>query len=144
MVKGQIKLDFLHAFGSLSSSGIRDSVCFGDDESSTVIFPVGRHLAVRSLDTNEVTFINEPANVTAITTLSISKERTRRFLAVGEYLEKDKTAQVTIIDIKNPGGCKRLRELKIPDQNAKYSTLAFSHDSKLIACVSGGVGVVWD
>ena len=57
MSKSQPKLSYYHAFGSLSSAGIRDCICFGDDEAGNIIYPVGRHIAVRSLDTNEISFI---------------------------------------------------------------------------------------
>ena len=57
MSKGQVKLSYYHTFGSLSSVGIRDCICFGDDESDNIIYPVGRHIAIRSLDTNEISFI---------------------------------------------------------------------------------------
>ena len=82
--------------------------------------------------------------MTTITALSITKEKNRRFLAVAEYFEAERTSTVTIIDLKNSAGCKRLRELKLSEQNVKFTTIAFSKDSKLIACVSAGTGVIWD
>jgi len=57
MSKSQVKLSYHHAFGSLSSIGIRDCICFGDDESGNIIYPVGHHIAVRALDTNDISFI---------------------------------------------------------------------------------------
>lgn len=30
---------------------------FGDDETGNIIYPVGRHIAVRSLDSNDISFI---------------------------------------------------------------------------------------
>ena len=55
--EGLSKLEFYHVFGSSVSRGIRDSICFSDDETGVIIYPVGRHLAIRSLDTNEINFI---------------------------------------------------------------------------------------
>ena len=57
MSKNQVKLSYYHAFGSLSSIGIRDCICFSDDESGNIIYPVGKHIAVRSLDSTEINFI---------------------------------------------------------------------------------------
>jgi hypothetical protein len=57
MSKSQVKLSYYHAFGSLSSGGIRDCICFGDDETGNILYPIGRHIAVRSLDTNDINFI---------------------------------------------------------------------------------------
>lgn len=76
--------------------------------------------------------------------MAITREKNRRFLAVAEYLESENTSTVTIIDLKNTSGYKRLRELKLSDPNIKFSTLAFSKDSKLICGISNGLGVIWD
>ncbi|OMJ86865.1 hypothetical protein SteCoe_11496 [Stentor coeruleus] len=144
MSKSQVKLSYCHAFGSLSSGGIRDCICFGDDETGNILYPIGRHIAVRSLDTNDINFIIEPAHVSRITAMTITKEKNRRFLAVAEHIESEKTSVLTIIDLKNSSGCKRLRELRLPDPNIKFTTLAFSKDSKLVGGVSSGLGVIWD
>ena len=65
-------------------------------------------------------------------------------MAVAEYCEPERTSKLAIIDLKNPAGCKRLRELHIPDPNVKFTTIAFSKDAKLVGCVSAGLGVIWD
>lgn len=57
MSKGQVNLELVHAFGSLSSTGMKNSICFGDDESATMIYAVGKHIGVRSMDTTEMSFI---------------------------------------------------------------------------------------
>jgi len=74
----------------------------------------------------------------------MTPERHKRFIAVGEYLENEGVSQVAVIDLKNSNGYKRLRELSIPGLEYKYNSLAFSQDSKLLACVSGGKSIVWD
>lgn len=76
--------------------------------------------------------------------MSITKEKNRRFLAVAERVESEKLSILTIIDLKTQTGYKRLKELKVPEAHEKISTIAFSKDSKLIACVAGGLGVIWD
>jgi cilia- and flagella-associated protein 57 len=76
--------------------------------------------------------------------MCITKEKTRRFLALAEYNEPERSLTLAIIDLKNLSENKRLRELRLPDSNIKFNTIAFSKDSKLIGCVGAGLGVVWD
>ena len=52
-----VRLDFLHAFGSGASSEIRQGVCIGDEETNSIMYPVGRHIAVRNLETHDINFI---------------------------------------------------------------------------------------
>ena len=81
-----IKIDLLHAFGSVSNSGIRDCVFFTDEDTNSLIWPVGKHLTVRSLESNEMNFIREPTRVTKITAMAFTPEKNRRFLAVAEHI----------------------------------------------------------
>jgi WD40 repeat protein len=76
--------------------------------------------------------------------MAITREKNRRFLAVAEYIEPENTSLLTIFDLKSSSGYKRLRELKLSELGIKYSTLAFSRDSKLISGISSGFGVIWD
>ena len=52
-----VRLDFLHAFGSGVSSDIKQGVCIGDEESNSILYPVGRHIAVRGLENQDINFI---------------------------------------------------------------------------------------
>ena len=52
-----LRLDFLHGFGSGSGNRMRDTVCYGDDDSKSVIYLIGRHIAVKSLANDDTNFI---------------------------------------------------------------------------------------
>ena len=78
------KLEFLHSFGSTCHKQITDSLFFSDDDLACLIYPVGRHIAVRQTETNEMTMIKEPERVTKITAMALTPEKTRRCLAVAE------------------------------------------------------------
>lgn len=52
-----VRLDFLHAFGSSVCTEIRQGVCISDEESNSILYPVGRHIAVRNLSNNDINFI---------------------------------------------------------------------------------------
>lgn len=95
-----IKIDLLHAFGSASNSGIRDCVFFTDEDTNSLIWPVGKHITVRSLESNEMNFIREPTRVTKITALALTPEKNRRWLAVAEHIQTECVAQVSVFDMK--------------------------------------------
>lgn len=144
----KVKLNFLHAFGSAAGFDIRDSVAFGEDESNSIIYPVGRHIAVRSLDSSEISFIKVEEKVTAITAITITKEKTRRFLAVAEQISSESTALIAIFDMRKASYFKQMKKLAVPDMESQvFRSIAFSHDSKFVAAVGGApdfIGVVWD
>ncbi len=53
----KIKLDLIHGFGSNTSQGYNNSVCFFGDETqpySKVLFPVGKFIASRSVDRSDM------------------------------------------------------------------------------------------
>ena len=59
---------------------------FTDEDMNSLVWPVGKHLTVRSLESNEMNFIQEPPKVTKITAMAFTPEKNRRFLAVAEHI----------------------------------------------------------
>lgn len=143
-----LRLDFLHAFGSGCGHKLRDTVCLGDDDSRTVIYLVGRHIAVKSLINDDTNFIKEPDKVTRITAMTITPEKSKRFLAVAEFIEMENSPLVSVFDLKTGAYFKRIRQLGFSDMNAEaFVCICFSSDSRLIAVMSGPpdyVAIVWD
>lgn len=78
----------------------------------------------------------------------MTKERTRKLLAVAEYNEFENVSQVAVLYIKSPNSVRRLKELRVPEVTGQeeFITLGFSYDSKLLAAVSNEqhIGIVWD
>ena len=143
-----VQLDFLHAFGAEGHSPIQSSVCLSDDDTNNLIYPVGRHIAVRNLETNDINFIREPEKVTKITAMAISPEKTRRFLAVAEYIHSEKTPLVSVFDLKVEAYFKRKRQLGFQNIPSKeFIFLRFSQGAKLLAALSSTpecFALVWD
>lgn len=62
-------------------------------------YPVGRHIGVRDLLTNEMRFIRCSDNLKEITALCLSPNK--KFLAVCEIERDDKSAYITFYDMKS-------------------------------------------
>jgi hypothetical protein len=70
--------------------------------------------------------------------MAIASEKSRRFLAVGEYIEVEMSASVSIFDLKNGAYFKRMRQLGYSESKVEeFCCLSFSHDSKLLVAASG-------
>lgn len=84
--------------------------------------------------------------------MTITSEKTRRFLAVGEYNQtetsQETSALVSIFDLKNGAYFKRMRQLGCVDIKVEeFNCLSFSSDSKLLVASgysSENIAVVWD
>ena len=148
-----LRLDFLHAFGSITSTEIRDSVCLGDHETNSLIYPIGKHIGVRNLQTSDINFIRvtltqQSEIVARISAIAISRDRNRRFLAVAQQISRDTAPKISVIDLKSGSYFKQVRELGFGEmQSEEFRSLSFSSDSRLIAAVSGPpdfIGVIWD
>ena len=64
-----------------------------------IAYPVGRHIGVRELKSNEMKFIRQHENFKDITAMSISPNK--KFLAVCEQQRDDKSAYITFYDMKS-------------------------------------------
>ena len=68
--------------------------------------------------------------------MAITTEKSRRFLAIGEYIEV--SAIVSIFDLKNGAYFKRMRQVGYSDSKVEeFSSVGFSSDSKLLVAASG-------
>ena len=124
----EVVVEIAHAFGSHCSTDLRDPVIFGDEAGHYLIFPVGRHIAFRHLDTGEMNFVLEMDKVEAVTAVAVSKDK--NFLAVAETVAGENLSQVTIYDLKAVG-VKPIRSLEnLSSGQKRLACLAFSHDSK--------------
>lgn len=90
--------------------------------------------------------------MTKITSMAITSEKTRRFLAVGEFNQaetsQETSALISIFDLKNGAYFKRMRQLGCVDIKVEeFTCLCFSSDSKLLVASgfsSENIAVVWD
>ena len=142
----ETKLDFLYAFGSMGYRDIKGVVSL--TETNCIVYPVGRHIAVKDLETHDIDLIREPSRVTRVTAMALSPEKARRFLAVGEYVEEQSTPLVSVFDLKSGAYFKRMRELGSSEiVNVEFTSISFSSDSRLITVLTGApdyTGLVWD
>lgn len=70
------------------------------DASKLVLaYPVGRHVGVRDLKSNEMKFIRQNENLKEITAMALSPNK--KFLACCEIQRDDKSAYITFYDMKS-------------------------------------------
>eukprot|EP00743_Colponemidia_sp_Colp-15_P006147 GILK01006607.1.p1 GENE.GILK01006607.1~~GILK01006607.1.p1 ORF type:complete len:1413 (-),score=360.36 GILK01006607.1:147-4334(-) len=141
----KIKPDLLFAFGSAGSSGLKDAVSFSDDDGQYILYPVGRQIAIRHVETTEIYFIKQQNNVDRMTAVSVAPNR--RYFAVCEMLALSPVAQVSVYEMKAPN-FKRVRVLQYYESISKeFISVGFSSDAKFVVCLTGGPDyavVVWD
>ena len=86
--------------------------------------------------------------MTKITGMAITPEKSKRFLAVAEFIQVENSPIVSVFDLKTGAYFKRIRQLGFSDMNAEeFVCLCFSSDSRFIAVVSGPpdyVAIIWD
>ena len=71
-----LKLDLIHAFGSSTSKGFRD--CLGitqEDGVNKLIFPVGKYIAIKRLDDQEMEFQKLSENLQHINCIAIAPNK---------------------------------------------------------------------
>lgn len=90
-----------HAFGSACGKLRRESVAFGDDAGDYLVNPVGRRIAFRRIDTNEMNLVVESEHVESVSAIAIS--RARGHLAVCETCTSEPLTQVSIYDLRAVG-----------------------------------------
>lgn len=130
MAGAPLAVDVQHVFGSHCSAGLSGAALFADDSGHHALYPVGRRVAVRHLETHEVTFIggacssacgedelagnsvgmtssvgssSSPGTGSAdsIAFCAISRERT--FLALGERRSKEPFNSIAVYDLPSMG-----------------------------------------
>jgi hypothetical protein len=62
-------------------------------------YPVGRHVGVRDLKTNDMKFIRQSENLKEITAIALSPNK--KFLACCEIQRDDKSAYIQFYDMKS-------------------------------------------
>ena len=103
-----------------------------------VAYPVGRHIGVRDLKTNEMKFIRQHENLKEITGLCLSPNK--KFLATCETQKDDKSAYITFYDMKstfykNTQNHINVCEGQTPTNQRYIVSIAFSNDSKYVVCL---------
>lgn len=96
-----IRLDVSHAFGSLGAGlgNFRDVALFGDEAGRCLITPVGRHVALRHVETGEATFLLGGQKAEAVTACAISHDKS--LLAICEFASKESPqASVAVYDLR--------------------------------------------
>eukprot|EP00746_Dinoflagellata_sp_MGD_P164664 gnl/MRDRNA2_/MRDRNA2_93427_c0_seq1.p1 gnl/MRDRNA2_/MRDRNA2_93427_c0~~gnl/MRDRNA2_/MRDRNA2_93427_c0_seq1.p1 ORF type:complete len:1327 (-),score=290.79 gnl/MRDRNA2_/MRDRNA2_93427_c0_seq1:168-4148(-) len=138
--EADVTVEIVHAFGSHCGTELRDSVFFGDDAGHYIVYPVGRHIAFRHVDTGEMNFVLGGEHVSAVTACTISSDKS--LLAVCESCIVDPLSRVTVYDLKSVG-VKPMKTLEgLGGAARKLVGVTFSHDSpgppKYMAVASGG------
>eukprot|EP00927_Polykrikos_kofoidii_P049000 TRINITY_DN43152_c0_g1_i1.p1 TRINITY_DN43152_c0_g1~~TRINITY_DN43152_c0_g1_i1.p1 ORF type:complete len:1459 (-),score=287.25 TRINITY_DN43152_c0_g1_i1:39-4415(-) len=107
MVEGHVAEDhdigirIATAFGSRCSTSLRDSVVFGDREGRHIIYPVGRHVAFRHLESGETNFAQESVRVEVATACVTSADKS--LFAVCERCTSKPFTQVVVYDLTTDG-----------------------------------------
>mmetsp|Transcript_99678 Transcript_99678/g.281376 ORF Transcript_99678/g.281376 Transcript_99678/m.281376 type:complete len:1328 (-) Transcript_99678:146-4129(-) len=97
--RNEITLEVAHAFGSLASGTFRDAACFADDGGRCIVAPVGRHVALRNVETGDATFYFARQHVDGVSAMCISRDR--GLMAVCEHRSTAPQVQVSIHDLKS-------------------------------------------
>ena len=56
----RIKLDLYHAFGSLGYTFLKNQLAIIEETSRLLLYPVGRNLVAKQLDSSEMFFVKLP------------------------------------------------------------------------------------
>jgi WD40 repeat protein len=145
---------YRNAFGALfstSNSDIPNSVNFlmHDSTQSTIIYPVGRHIGVRNIETNDMRFIRQNENLKEITAMCLCPHK--RFLAVCERHKNNLSAFIAFYDMKNVQFRNEKNYINVcdvePTNQKTIKSISFSADSKYIAVILEGpdyTAMAWD
>ena len=88
----------------------------------TVVYPVGKHIAVKNLKNGSMKFIQQKEDVREITGIYLSKGSNRRFLAVTVKLVNDIAPYVQIYDLKTLSGYEKPK--------CEFNVLDVAYESK--------------
>lgn len=142
-----------NAFGSLfstSSHEIENWVNFlQDSNQSTIIYPVGRHIGVRNIESNDMRFIRQNPNLKEITAMCLCPHK--RFLAVWETHKNNLSAYIAFYDMKNIQFRSEKNIINVCDTEPTHQkvirSISFSSDSNYIAIILEGPDfsvISWD
>lgn len=113
---------------------VRNSLVFLEGtEDPHIVYPVGKHIGIRNINTNSMKFIRQPDEVKEIISLTISTGGMRRYLASVERQVHNNCLWVSIHDLKNVAAA----QSKAP-KTFNLSEIAFGSGSKYGARNLGG------
>ncbi len=120
-----------------------------DATTQQLIYPLGRHIGIRNVHTNDMRFIKQPETLREITAMAISPNR--RFLAICERHRDNLSAFISFYDMKSPDNSKVENRINVseaqPTSQKTIKSIAFSHDSKHVAAIIEGPdckAVAWE
>ena len=135
-----------HAFGSAAGLEIRDSVVFAEE--GLLMYPVGRLLAVRDVQTGETHFIIPEENVMGVSAMTLGITGTQRLVAVAELATNKTPPQINIRECVKSSNFKSRCRLSHPElESQAYLSVAFSADLRVVAAAGGSPdfqAVLWD
>jgi hypothetical protein len=76
-----VKLDLAHCYGAIFQKGIRDCLYFLDEEVQKILYPIGKYIAVKSLekmsDQFDMNFIKLHKHVESVIAMAISPDKSK-------------------------------------------------------------------
>jgi hypothetical protein len=126
-----IKLEVENSFGAnfvqkKRGREVRNSLVFLEGtEAPHIVYPVGKHIGIRNLNTNGMMIIKQSDEVKEILSLTISTGGMRRYLAAVERQVHDNQLRVSIHDLKHVAA----GPMK-PPKTFNLSELAFGSGSR--------------
>jgi len=138
-----VKLDLVHCYGAIFSKGIRDCLYFLDEEVQKIIYPIGKYIAIKSLeklnDQFDMSFIKLNKHVESVIAMAISPDKSK--IAVSLKVKGEIYPQIVIHNIKAGAGKSDNKTTNITYNETKsdsFVSLSFSHDkdARYIAMVT--------
>lgn len=115
---------------------VRDSLVFLEGtEAPHIVYPVGKHIGIRNLNTNAMMIIKQSDEVKEVLSLTISTGGMRRYLAAVERQVHDNQLRVSIHDLKHVAA----GQMK-PPKIFNLSELAYGSGSRFGRAAGHGEG----
>jgi len=74
-----VKLDLAHCYGAIFQKGIRDCLYFLDEDPQKILYPIGKYIAVKSLEKTsepfDMSFIKLSKHVESVIAMAISPNK---------------------------------------------------------------------
>ena len=136
-----VKLDLVHCYGAIFSKGIRDCLYFLDEQVQKILYPIGKYIAVKSLepmnDQFDMNFIKLPKQVEQVIAMAISFDKSK--IAVSLKVKGEIYPQVTIYNIKGNKADNKTQSIVYNETKSdSFVSLCFSYDkdARYIAMVT--------
>jgi hypothetical protein len=79
--------------------GIRDLLTVLDDNSRSILFPIGNYMAIKNYYTSNIEFINLPSNLKSFTCIRVNPSR--KLLAIAYVSTLDNIPSIFIYNLNN-------------------------------------------